>query len=69
MPRPQFSIRTLLWLALVVAAFLGGIMFEKDRFRRSDRYYDQVRRPRRSKIVVLYDPITGVSTELPFRLP
>ena len=25
MPRPQFSIRTLLWLTLVVAAFLGGM--------------------------------------------
>ncbi len=34
MPRPQFSIRTLLWLALVVAAFLGGIGFEKIILRR-----------------------------------
>lgn len=25
MPRPQFSIRTLIWLTLVVAAFLGGM--------------------------------------------
>ena len=25
MSRPQFSIRTLLWLTLVVAAFLGGM--------------------------------------------
>lgn len=25
MPRPQFSIRTLLWLTLLVAAFLGGM--------------------------------------------
>jgi len=25
MPRPQFSLKTLLWLTLVVAAFLGGI--------------------------------------------
>jgi hypothetical protein len=29
MPRPQFSIRTLLWLTLVVAAFLGGIGFDR----------------------------------------
>ncbi len=29
MPRPQFSIRTLLWLTLVVAAFLGGIAYGK----------------------------------------
>jgi len=29
MPRPQFSIRTLLWLTLVAAAFLGGIVYGK----------------------------------------
>ena len=29
MPRPQFSIRTLLWLTLVVAAFLGGMAVQK----------------------------------------
>jgi hypothetical protein len=29
MPRPQFSIRTLLWLTLVVAAFLGGMVVEQ----------------------------------------
>ena len=34
MHRPQFSIRTLLWLTLVVAAFLGGIGFEKELERR-----------------------------------
>ncbi len=27
--RPQFSIRTLLWLTLVVAAFLGGMLFDR----------------------------------------
>ena len=26
---PQFSIRTLLWLTLVVAAFLGGIEYQR----------------------------------------
>jgi hypothetical protein len=31
MRRPQFSIRTLLWLTLVVAAFLGGMLFESAR--------------------------------------
>ena len=31
MPRPQFSIRTLLWLTLVVAAFLGGAEWGKRR--------------------------------------
>ncbi len=29
MPRPQFSIRTLLWLTLVVAAFLGGMAAQR----------------------------------------
>jgi hypothetical protein len=37
MPRPQFSIQTLLWLALVLAAFLGGIGFEKERRWRVDQ--------------------------------
>jgi hypothetical protein len=27
MPRPQFSLKTLLWLMAVVAAFLGGAEF------------------------------------------
>jgi hypothetical protein len=31
MHRPQFSIRTLIWLALIVAAFLPGIAFERVR--------------------------------------
>ena len=30
MPRPQFSIRTLLWLTLLVAAFFAGIGFERN---------------------------------------
>lgn len=30
MPRPQFSIRTLLWLTLCVACFLGGMFFERE---------------------------------------
>jgi len=34
MPRPQFSIRTLLWLTLAVACFFGGMAFEKERVRR-----------------------------------
>jgi hypothetical protein len=31
MPRPQFSIRTLLWLTLAVAAFLGGMVYGENR--------------------------------------
>ena len=34
MPRSRFSIRTLLWLTLVVAAFLGGVGFERKRLGR-----------------------------------
>lgn len=30
MPRPQFSIRTLLWLTLVVAAFMAGFCSSKN---------------------------------------
>ena len=29
MPRPQFSIRTLLWLMLVVAAFFAGMTVQR----------------------------------------
>jgi hypothetical protein len=36
MPRPQFSIRTLLWLTLVVAAFLGGMLFEREWLAREE---------------------------------
>jgi hypothetical protein len=34
MPRPQFSIRTLLWLTLCIACFLGGIEYGKHLQRR-----------------------------------
>lgn len=36
MRRPQFSIRSLLWLTLVVAAFLGGIAYGKRLARQED---------------------------------
>lgn len=36
MPRPQFSIRTLLVAMLIAAAFFGGIDFERERRRRDD---------------------------------
>jgi hypothetical protein len=38
MPRPQFSIRTALWLTLVVAVFLGGMAVEQriEATRRAD---------------------------------
>ena len=37
MRRPQFSIRALLILMLVVAAFFGGIKFERERRTREER--------------------------------
>ncbi|HVX09702.1 MAG TPA: hypothetical protein VHC22_00735 [Pirellulales bacterium] len=40
MPRPQFSLRTMLWLMALVAAFLGGIFFEKERRWRADQRWD-----------------------------
>ncbi len=33
MPRPQFGIRTLLWLTMVVAAFLGGAAWQNARIQ------------------------------------
>jgi hypothetical protein len=43
MPIPrrfQFSIRTVLWLTLVMAAFLGGMLFERERQRRMAKPYN-----------------------------
>ena len=37
MPCRPFSIRTLLWLMLCVACFLGGIEFHKAQMRREER--------------------------------
>jgi hypothetical protein len=37
MPRPQFSLKTLLWLMAVVAAFYAGSRFERERQRRATR--------------------------------
>lgn len=34
MPRPQFSIRTLLWLTVVVAAFLIGMILGREQAKR-----------------------------------
>jgi hypothetical protein len=36
MPRPQFTIRALLVAMLVVAAFFGGVRFERERRRQAD---------------------------------
>jgi hypothetical protein len=36
MPRPQFTLRVLLMAMLVVAAFFGGIHFERERRRREE---------------------------------
>lgn len=60
--RPQFTFRALLVAMLVVAAFFGGIRFEREleeRRRKQDlgnRYYDQVRPPRSPLIVEIFDP-------------
>jgi hypothetical protein len=37
MPRPHFTLRVLLVAMLVVAAFLGGVRFERERRRRADQ--------------------------------
>ncbi len=39
----QFSIRTLLWLTLVVAAFLGGVLYELSRIKQSPAVKIQIR--------------------------
>ena len=36
MPRPHFTLRALLVAMLVVAAFCGGISFERERQRRAE---------------------------------
>lgn len=37
MPPPQFTLRALLVAMLVVAAFFGGIRFERERRKRADK--------------------------------
>ena len=37
MPRPQFTLRTLLVLLLAVVSFCGGIRFEREWHRRKDK--------------------------------
>lgn len=39
MPRPQFSIRTLLWLMLVVAAFFAGMLCDRAIARRQGYFH------------------------------
>jgi hypothetical protein len=34
MPRPQFSLKTLLWLMVVVGAFLGGMAVDRQILKR-----------------------------------
>ena len=34
--RPQFTLKTLLWLMAAVAAFCAGVGFERERQRRAD---------------------------------
>ncbi|HEX7447108.1 MAG TPA: hypothetical protein VF306_06160 [Pirellulales bacterium] len=41
MPHPQFSLKTMLWLMLVVAAFIAGAAWQK---RRSDAEREQLAR-------------------------
>jgi hypothetical protein len=36
MPRPQFTLRALMVVMLVVAAFFGGMQFERERRRQAD---------------------------------
>ncbi|HVX16257.1 MAG TPA: hypothetical protein VHC22_34040 [Pirellulales bacterium] len=52
MRRPQFTIRALLVLMLVVAAFFGGIKFERER---------RLREERASQIPVAVPPSSGFS--------
>ena len=43
MRRLQFTLKTLLWLMAVVAAFMTGIQFERERRRRADEAAEAVR--------------------------
>ena len=63
MPRPQFTLRTLLVLLLAVACFFGGIRFERERRRRADEAAKRAAPmplatqpgPKRGKIEETYD--------------
>lgn len=62
MLHPQFTIRTLLWLTLVVAAFLGGMLLGRELARR-----EYGRRPTLSGIIWGGQPID--SREPEYELP
>jgi putative exporter of polyketide antibiotics len=68
MPRPQFSIRTLFWLMLVVAAFFGGVAFALARAKQDleakVNYYEQDR-THREKVL---REVVGENLELRQRL-
>ena len=52
MRRPQFTIRTLMVLMLVAAAFFGGIKFERER---------RIREERASRVPIDLPPLAGSS--------
>lgn len=45
MPRPQFSLKTMLWLMVVVAAFCAGIRFEREWKARRSRTASPAAKP------------------------
>lgn len=57
MPRPQFTLRALLVLMLVVGCFFGGIRFERERRRRADEAAESAAEGQRSKAIHL--PLSG----------
>ena len=58
MRRPQFSIRALLVVMLVVAAFFGGIKFEQERRLREEQAA-QVPAGRVIKVRMTYKPLVS----------
>jgi hypothetical protein len=64
MPRPQFTIRTLLWLMLVVAVFLGGMLLGRDLARR-----EYGRRPTGSGAGIIWEASPFDSRELEIEFP
>jgi hypothetical protein len=41
MPRPQFTLKTLLWLMAVVAAFMGGAVWQRHQHASEKRQWEQ----------------------------
>ena len=57
MPRPQFTLRALLVAMLIVAAFFGGVRYERERRRREDAAIAEQKAGMERMIIGVHPPL------------